>query len=96
MTRKEVVEELAQRLDKQNIVLAKKKISVILDTIGAMNAELAIEAKSFPVPGVGLIKPITRAARVCHNPQTGGVVSIGERRTLKLSVSKGMFEQLNA
>lgn len=96
MTRKELVEELVARLDKKGISLPKTTVTAVLETIGEMNTGWVMQEIPVPVPGIGLIKSVTRAPRTFRNPVNGGTISVGERKALKLSVSSGMSKQLNA
>ena len=46
----------------------------------------------YRIQGLGTLKPVTRAARTGRNPQTGDAITIPEKKTVKLSVSKNFAE----
>ena len=65
------------------------------EMVNAYEATLVATLKSgneYRVQGLGVLKPVTRAARNGRNPQTGEAMVIPEKKTVKLSVSKNFAE----
>jgi len=81
MTKAQIADTLAEKSG-----LQKKQVAQLLDEL----AQLAYsEAKNgFPVPGLGKLVIVDRAARMGRNPATGEQIQIPAKRVLKFRLSK--------
>jgi len=82
MTKSRVIAALAEKVD-----IPKKQSAAYLEAL----AQLAHrEAKNgFTIPGVGKLVVRNYKARMGRNPQTGEVLAVPARKSLKFVVAKG-------
>ncbi len=85
MTKTQVYAALAERTGMQ-----KKDVREVMDQL----AELAYEEASdgFPLPGLGKLVLVNRAARMGRNPATGEQIQIPAKKAVKFRVSKACKE----
>lgn len=75
--------------------ITKKDIDTVLDALGAVaTEELKTETGEIPLPGLGKLKAITRAARTGTNPATGAKFDIPARNGVKFGAAKALQEAL--
>jgi DNA-binding protein HU-beta len=81
MTKSQVTATLAERAG-----LEKKQVARLLDEV----ANLAYkEAKNgFPLPGLGKLVLVNRAARTGRNPATGEAIQIPAKTVVKFRIAK--------
>ena len=81
MTKSEIISHLAQKSG-----LPKKQVAELLDEL----AQLAYKEahNGFPVPGLGKLVVVDRAARMGRNPKTGEPLQIPAKRALKFRLAK--------
>ncbi|WP_020164680.1 HU family DNA-binding protein [Methyloversatilis discipulorum] len=73
---------------------SKKDVDHILKTLGeVVTANVADE--EITLPGIGKLKPKTRAARAGRNPATGEEVQIPEKVTVAFKPAKPLIDALN-
>lgn len=64
----------------------KRMINALITTI---HDELKSDEMKSIVPGMGIFKLVTRAARTGRNPATGAVIDIPEKMVIKFKAAKG-------
>ena len=81
MTKSEIINHLAEKGG-----LPKKQVAELLDEL----AQLAYKEapNGFPVPGLGKLVVVDRAARMGRNPKTGEPLQIPAKRALKFRLAK--------
>ena len=81
MTKSEVIGHLAEKAG-----LPKKQVAELLEEL----AQLAYKEahNGFPVPGLGKLVVVDRAARMGRNPKTGEPLQIPAKRALKFRLAK--------
>ncbi len=73
---------------------SKKDVEHILKTLGdIVSAEVGDD--EITLPGIGKLKPKTRAARTGRNPATGEEVQIPEKVTVAFKPAKPLIDALN-
>jgi len=90
MLKRELINEIAQRLDhhyKQDVARA---VEIILDSI----ADALVDGRRVEIRGFGSFSVRTRKPRSTKNPKTGKVMHIPERRTVHFTMSKSLKEAL--
>ena len=81
MTKSEIISHLAEKSS-----LPKKQVAELLEEL----AQLAYKEahNGFPVPGLGKLVVVDRAARMGRNPKTGEPLQIPAKRALKFRLAK--------
>nr|WP_282958824.1 HU family DNA-binding protein [Desulfolutivibrio sulfodismutans] len=70
-------------------------IGFVLDALGEEGRSVLSAGDEMPLPGLGIVKVKSRAARKGRNPKTGESVAIPAKRTVKLEPGKALREALN-
>lgn len=91
MTKKELASLLQVKGVFETKAEAERKIDAILDAM----EETLVAGESINFIGWGKLEVVNRAPRIGRNPKTGEEVSIGERKSIKFKVGKGLLEKLN-
>lgn len=73
---------------------SKKDVEHILKTLGDIVAA-EVGDDEITLPGIGKLKPKTRAARTGRNPATGEEVQIPEKVTVAFKPAKPLIDALN-
>lgn len=73
---------------------SKKDVEHILKTLGGV-VSIEIAHEEVTLPGIGKLKPKTRAARTGRNPATGEEVQIPEKVTVTFKPAKPLIDALN-
>lgn len=73
---------------------SKKDFDQILKTLGEVVAANVGDGE-ITLPGIGKLKPKTRAARTGRNPATGDEVQIPEKVTVTFKPAKPLIDALN-
>jgi DNA-binding protein HU-beta len=81
MTKSEIISHLAEKSG-----LHKRQVAALLDELAQLSYREA--HNGFPVPGLGKLVVVDRAARMGRNPKTGEPLHIPAKRTLKFRLAK--------
>jgi DNA-binding protein HU-beta len=81
MTKTEIISHLAEKSG-----LHKKQVVELLEELSQLAYKEA--NNGFPVPGLGKLVVVDRAARMGRNPKTGEPLHIPAKRTLKFRLAK--------
>lgn len=81
MTKKQIVDHLAEKLD-----VPKKVADQFLMEFSSLAYKEA--KKSFVLPGLGKLVVVNRKARTGRNPATGEAIKIPAKKTLKFRIAK--------
>lgn len=73
----------------------KVQAKQMLESVMAVFSQQLIKGNEVVTPELGTLKVSTRAARAGKNPQTGAVIQIAQKKSVKLSVAKGLSDALN-
>lgn len=90
VTRKALAKSVAE-LYQITASLAERIIETVFDEV----SEAVQMDKVVFIPGFGKFKPVTRAARVGRNPQTGESLDIAEKSSIKFKPSLAIKKALN-
>lgn len=74
--------------------IAKKDVEHVLKTLGEVVAANVVDDEVV-LPGIGKLKPKTRAARAGRNPATGETVQIPAKVTVGFKPAKFLSDALN-
>ncbi len=80
-------EKIVNRIS-ESIGITKAQAARAWESASAAIATELLQNNSVIIPGVGVLKPIVRPARLGRNPQNGEEIEIPERPGLKISASK--------
>jgi DNA-binding protein HU-beta len=87
MTLQDLITRVAERSGE-----SKKAVDNVLRGLGY---EVAVQMMhvdgEVPLPGIGKIKSVTRAARTGRDPRTGAEIAIGAKNTAKLVPAKALL-----
>lgn len=72
----------------------KKDVEHILKSLGEVVA-IEVAREEVTLPGIGKLKPKTRAARTGRNPATGEELDIPEKVTVAFKPAKALVDALN-
>ena len=81
MTKSEIIGHLAEKAG-----LPKKQVAELLEELTQLAYKEA--HNGFPVPGLGKLVVVDRAARMGRNPKTGEPLQIPAKRALKFRLAK--------
>ena len=81
MTKSEIIGHLAEKTG-----LPKKQVAELLEELTQLAYKEA--HNGFPVPGLGKLVVVDRAARMGRNPKTGEPLQIPAKRALKFRLAK--------
>ena len=104
MTKQQLIERIAQRLDKAqptNAELHKKTIALLVDTVFAelgeyfIKAKVARKAPRFTYPGFGTFTKKEKRARAGRDPRSGEAIEIPARTTVAFCPGQEMKAELN-
>ncbi len=74
----------------EDLKITAKLAGDMLDAVAAAATEQLVTGREFTLPGIGKLKPKTRAAGTTRNPKTGEKVDIAARTVVKFSVAKAL------
>lgn len=74
--------------------LPKKDVEHVLKTLGEV-VSANVGDDEITLPGIGKLKPKTRAARTGRNPATGDPVQIAALNTVTFKPAKSLVDALN-
>lgn len=83
MTKNDIVAKIAEATEVSN-----RKAAEMVEAYESAITNALKEGDTYRINNLGTLKPVVRAARTGRNPQTGEEISIPEKKTVKLSVSK--------
>lgn len=62
----------------------------VLMSMKNLHIELLPNGDTIPIPGLGRMNMVSRAARMGHNPSTGAAVSIPSKNAVKIRPAKAL------
>lgn len=88
------VENLVDKLAEATGV-SKTQIKAVLKALPQAIVEQVKESDkdSATIPGIGIVKLVTRKARTAKNPQTGAPIQVPERIVPSIKVGKALKDQ---
>jgi len=89
MTRKQLIEFISDYVD-----IREPVVKSVLDALGAIAQEEIPNGRDIPLPGIGKLKLVERAARTGRNPQTGEAIEIPAKKAVKFAPAKSLKEAL--
>lgn len=97
MTKKELIGKVQDAyLAPGGRKLTKEETEGILDVFGDVAAaELLGGGGEVPLPGLGKLKAVRRAAREGRNPRTGATIQVPAKTAVKFSMTKGLKEAMS-
>lgn len=98
MTKNELIERIKARLAGDvatKHIHEKTTISHVLDALGAEAAVVLTNGHKLPLPGIGKLEMVERAARIGRNPATGEPVEIPAHKGVRFLVSKMLKAAVN-
>ena len=90
MNRGELVQSLVEETG-----LPKNVVRAVVNALPTVVAKGIREGESISMKGFGSFVPWQQSERLARNPKTGEVVVIPKRLSVKFSVGKFLFEDLN-
>lgn len=90
MNKKDLIDEIAARTSMKKT--AVDDVLVALRDIA--QAHLVSQGAELPLPGIGKLKAVAKAARTARNPRTGEEVQIPAHTAIKLVVAKELKDAL--
>jgi DNA-binding protein HU-beta len=81
MTKTQIAAELAEQ-----VAVTKKQAKAFLEALACLAYKQAKNA--FPLPGLGKLVLVNRAARMGRNPKTGEPIQIKAKKVVKFRVAK--------
>lgn len=90
MTKKELVEEIAQAMD-----ITKKEAACFIDTFNGIVVGHLKSDNEFPLNGIGKLSVKTSSKREGRDPRTGEKVSIPEKKVVRFKAAKALKDSLN-
>ncbi len=97
MTKKELCQEIKTFCNTPNI-LSNTPNKVIEAVLNGYHNVMRVSLKkglNFQVGNIVVLKPVTRPARQCRNPQNGEMVNVPEKKSIKVFVATAMKKELN-
>lgn len=95
LTQKTLIDTITEELATEGTTVSKTQVEAVLDRLSIIASRSLSEGIDVPLPGIGKLKPVQRAARSGYNPQTGEVIDIPAKTAVKLSVAKALGDALN-
>jgi DNA-binding protein HU-beta len=94
LTQAEFIRAVQVEMDLGEKTLPGAKVKAVLDAAGAVSRELLADGREAEVIGLGVLKPVTRAAREGRNPKTGEALKIPAKKAAKFRASKALKDAL--
>jgi integration host factor subunit beta len=91
MTRSELIEKVAERLDGFTL----KQTEIIVETFFDSIKEALSKGEKVELRGFGNFRLKTRQPRKARNPKTGEAVDVPEKRVVYFKTGKELREKLN-
>lgn len=89
MTKTDLIELIAQRSQKHySASVCKVVITAVLDTLADVVAVELSQGNDVPLPGIGKLKTVLRAARTGRNPASGEAMEIPAKNVPHFSAAK--------
>lgn len=92
MNKKELINAVAELVNGEEKVLAKKEIAVVVDAVFMAITDALAEGESVGISGFGKFEAVMRAERTGRNPQTGEELTIPACRAPKFKASSLLKE----
>lgn len=83
MKQTDLIAAIAARTDMKKIAVAE-----VLDALGVVATNALVDGDDVPLPSLGKLAVVTRAARSGRNPATGEAIDIPEKRVPQFSAAK--------
>jgi len=91
MTRRELIEKLAQKFEGMNL----RDAELVVETIFEAMAETLSQGKRIEIRGFGSFEVRTRRAKQSRNPKTGAKVQVKEKKVPFFKMGKELKARLN-
>lgn len=76
--------------------LTKVQVSELFTVVGDVVARETKKGEPVPLPGLGRVRLVKRAARMGRNPQTGEAIKIRASKKLRFTVAKPLRERVGS
>lgn len=94
MNRKELVSAVQNTLERTGCKITHRDVERTLDVFGDVAAAELLEGGDVPLPVLGKLRSVERAARAGRNPRTGESIAIPARRVVTFKAGKDLREAL--
>ncbi|MDR2055636.1 MAG: HU family DNA-binding protein [Desulfovibrio sp.] len=94
LTQAEFIRAVQVEMDLGEKSLSPSKIKAVLAAAGSVARGLLADGRDAVVIGLGVLKPVARAAREGRNPRTGEPVKIPARKAAKFRPGKALKDAL--
>jgi DNA-binding protein HU-beta len=95
VTQKELIDTIHNELQVAGVPISKAHVSAVLEQFGEVATRALKRGFDVPLPGLGKLKPATRAARAGRNPATGLPMQVPAKRLVRFSEVKALSDALN-
>ncbi len=89
MTKSQIIANLAETTGAN-----KKDIATFLEALTELAYQETRKNGKFTLPGLGILKLVTRAARTGRNPATGETIQIPAKTVVKFTINKAAKEAI--
>ena len=90
MKNKQLVQQIKEQIHQQIMHVNEGEIEHVLRALAIVIAQNLAEGEAFTLPGVGILKPVQRAARQDRNPQTGEALTIPAKTEIRFKPLKAL------
>lgn len=90
MTKAELVSQVSKAAN-----VPGTTVELVLDNLGRVAAAELVAGGEVPLPGLGKLKAVRRAAREGRNPRTGATIQVPAKTAVKFGMGKVLKETLS-
>jgi len=91
MTKADFIKGIKEKLGG---AISATDIGYVIDAAGAVALATLKGGEEVPLPGLGHLKPVKRAARPGRNPKTGEAITIPAKKAAKFTPCKALKDAL--
>lgn len=95
VTKKDLIDTIHSELQVAGTPISKAHVAAVLEQFGEVATRALKRGFDVPLPGLGKLKPVERAARAGRNPATGLPMQVPAKRLIKFSEAKALSDALN-